>query len=84
MISIRPIKVVFLALLFETLVQASPAPTASSAGLLSTGISPRPTEEAVLVDPLGELKKRDYGDICGYATGNTCTSYSPSPTSNLH
>ncbi|EPE25411.1 hypothetical protein GLAREA_01323 [Glarea lozoyensis ATCC 20868] len=71
MFSRRPIQVAILAFIFGLLVQASPAPTASSQGLLSTGISPRPTEEAVLVDPLEELKKRDYRDICGYATGNT-------------
>jgi hypothetical protein len=71
MVFILQIKLVILPFLFNTLIQASPAPTSLSPELVSTGISPRPTEEAVLVDPFGDLKRRDYGDICGYATGNT-------------
>jgi hypothetical protein len=63
--------VCILAFLLQHLAQARPTPTASSQTLLSAGISPRPTDEAVLVKPFRELKRQAHGDSCGYATGTT-------------
>jgi hypothetical protein len=63
--------VCIIAFLLQHLAQARPTRTASSQTLLSTGISFRPTDEALLVNPVRGLKRPAYEDTCGYATGNT-------------
>lgn len=68
---------ILLSLLFSLSVHANPAylRTATPSVLLeSTGVAPQPTarpDDSVLIGIAdAELKRRQYGDVCGYLTGD--------------